>query len=143
LARDWPLATTRPSGGPVGSIVARDHGIAVAYLVSMQRIEREQLKQMMDRGEPFTLVEVLAPEAFKNFHLPNAINVPIDASDFDDRIQTNAPNKAQPVVVYCADIDCNASPKAAQRLEELGYSQVYDYAAGKEDWKEANLPIEP
>src|SRR5437868_6288739 len=32
------------------------------------------------------------------------------------------------------------SPRAAWRLETLGFDQVYDYAAGKADWGAAGLP---
>lgn len=32
------------------------------------------------------------------------------------------------------------SPRAAWRLERLGYDAVYDYAAGKVDWMAAGLP---
>jgi CBS domain-containing protein len=34
------------------------------------------------------------------------------------------------------------SPRAAWRLESLGFGRVYDYAAGKLDWLGAGLPIE-
>jgi Mg/Co/Ni transporter MgtE len=34
------------------------------------------------------------------------------------------------------------SPRAAWRLEELGFSAVYDYVAGKADWTAAGLPTE-
>jgi CBS domain-containing protein len=34
------------------------------------------------------------------------------------------------------------SPRAAWRLEALGYSEVYDYVAGKADWLAAGLPTE-
>ncbi len=34
------------------------------------------------------------------------------------------------------------SPRAACRLERLGFEQVYDYVAGIADWKAAGLPIE-
>ncbi|MFE9656474.1 hypothetical protein [Micromonospora sp. NPDC006431] len=34
------------------------------------------------------------------------------------------------------------SPRAACRLESLGFTDVYDYAAGKVDWLAHNLPIE-
>ncbi|HEU5003717.1 MAG TPA: CBS domain-containing protein [Actinomycetota bacterium] len=34
------------------------------------------------------------------------------------------------------------SPRAAWRLESLGFSQVYDYAAGKLDWMAAGLATE-
>lgn len=34
------------------------------------------------------------------------------------------------------------SPRAACRLETLGFSEVYDYVAGKADWLARNLPTE-
>ena len=34
------------------------------------------------------------------------------------------------------------SPRAASRLETLGFEQVYDYVAGKADWGSAGLPLE-
>ena len=34
------------------------------------------------------------------------------------------------------------SPRAASRLESLGFQEVYDYAAGKADWFSAGLPME-
>lgn len=34
------------------------------------------------------------------------------------------------------------SPRAAWRLESLGFTRVYDYVAGKQDWFAAGLPRE-
>ena len=34
------------------------------------------------------------------------------------------------------------SPRAAGRLESIGYEQVYDYVPGIADWKAAGLPVE-
>src|SRR5260370_17501440 len=34
------------------------------------------------------------------------------------------------------------SPRAAWRLESLGFDEVYDYTVGKLDWMAAGLPIE-
>src|SRR5438128_716611 len=34
------------------------------------------------------------------------------------------------------------SPRAAWRLESIGFEQVYDYVAGKADWGSFGLPLE-
>jgi CBS domain-containing protein len=34
------------------------------------------------------------------------------------------------------------SPRAASRLESVGFTQVYDYVAGKADWGSFGLPLE-
>lgn len=107
----------------------------------MQTIARDDLQTMLDNRSDVSLVEVLSEEKFKKFHLPGAINVPV-GEDFSDRIQQAVPEKDKPVVVYCANTECDASPKAAKQMDELGYKTVYDYEAGKADWKAAGLPVE-
>lgn len=105
---------------------------------AMTTIDRDQAKRMFDEDAAVP-VEVLPKSEFGHFHLPGAINVPLD-DDFDARIQEAIPDKHQPVVVYCKDATCDASPQAAERMEALGYDRVYDYSAGKADWEAAGLP---
>lgn len=107
----------------------------------MQTIAREELQTMLDNRSDVSLVEVLSEENFNEFHLPGAINVPV-GDDFQEQIQQAVPEKDKPVIVYCANTECDASPRAARQLDELGYETVYDYEAGKADWKAAGLPIE-
>ncbi len=106
----------------------------------MKSMSREVLNEQLT-NDGVTLVEVLPPEYYRKFHLPGAMNVPLD-DHFEERIQEAVPDKDAPVVVYCYDTECQASPKAAQRMEALGYRQVFDYEAGKVDWQEAGLPTE-
>ena len=49
--------------------------------------------------------------------------------------------KDKPIVVYCASTTCDASPKAARRLNEAGFSKVYDYEGGVKAWKESGLEL--
>lgn len=107
----------------------------------MQAISRREFRDLLDNGKQIKVVDVLGEDAFREFHIPGAINVPL-GENFDQEIQDRIPSKKTPVVVYCMDMECQASAKAAARLDELGYSTVYDYEAGKEDWKAAGMPVE-
>jgi rhodanese-related sulfurtransferase len=66
----------------------------------MKTISRDELKQKIDRGNAFTLVETLPEAAFHHEHLPGAINLP------PDRVKELAPqllpDKGAEIVVYCA-----------------------------------------
>jgi rhodanese-related sulfurtransferase len=107
----------------------------------MHTIDRETLKQWMDEKRDITLVDVLPPDEFREFHLPGAINVPL-GPDFEKHIQEHFPDEFQPIVVYCHDHECSASPKAVEQMNQLGYQKIYDYEGGKMDWKHAGFPIE-
>jgi len=40
------------------------------------------------------------------------------------------------------NVDCEASGLEARELVEMGYENVLHYAAGKQDWIRAGLPVE-
>ena len=86
------------------------------------------------------LLEALPAEHYEKEHLPGALNLPHD--EVDERAPLLVPDKATPVIVYCANGPCANSGIAARRLEELGYQDVSDYELGKEDWAAAGLPFE-
>ena len=109
----------------------------------MQSISRNRTRQLIEQreAENLAVVEVLSAEQYAEFHLPGALNVPL-GDDFATAIQQAVPDKQQPVLLYCYDSDCEASGKAADQMEVLGYQKVYDYEAGKVDWEAAGLPVE-
>jgi rhodanese-related sulfurtransferase len=107
----------------------------------MEKVSRQEAKKLIEQRQDLTVVETLEEQYFRKYHLPGARNVPF-TNGFDEQIQRVVPDKTAPILVYCQDADCDSSAKAAERLVELGYSEVYDYEAGKVDWKEAGLPIE-
>lgn len=103
----------------------------------MQTIDRDELKRMNETDhEDFVLINVLPREAFNEKHIRTSINIPVDSDDFSGKVESVAGGKHRKIVVYCANSDCDASPKAARKLEEAGFDKVYDYEGGTEDWFE-------
>lgn len=103
----------------------------------MQSITRDDLKQMNETDhEDFVLINVLPGEAFNKEHIRTSINIPLQSEDFTEQVERVVGNKERKVVLYCASFDCDASPKAAKKLEQAGFSQVFDYEGGTRDWFE-------
>jgi rhodanese-related sulfurtransferase len=101
-------------------------------------IDREAVQDLVaTRGAQ--LVEVLPEREYAWAHLPDAVHLPLDAID---RLADDLLDRSRPVVVYCHDWLCDLSPRAAHRLERLGYGDVHDYGVGKMDWLSADLPYE-
>jgi rhodanese-related sulfurtransferase len=62
-------------------------------------INREELRQKIERKEPFTLVEALPEPKYRQQHLPGAINLPSDwVKELAPRM---LPDKGAEIVVYC------------------------------------------
>ena len=103
-------------------------------------ITREQLSSLLASAEPPLLLEALPAKYFDDAHLPGARNMPHDAvAELAPRL---APDKTAPIVVYCANAACQNSHIASVRLKQIGYTDVRVYAAGKQDWVDAGLPVE-
>ncbi len=105
----------------------------------MQTISRDELKQASDRGV-VTVVETLGSTHYEDAHLPGAIIIP------HTEVRQLAPerllDKDAAIVTYCSIVACRNSEIAAHELEAMGYTNVRRYPEGKQDWREAGLPVE-
>jgi len=104
------------------------------------QISRESLRQKIESGDDFALVDALSPMSFAAAHLPGAIN--LTPGWVDDRARRRIPDVDTEIVVYCQSSDCDSSAMVARRLIELGYRNILRYAGGIDDWRDAGLPLE-
>jgi rhodanese-related sulfurtransferase len=107
---------------------------------ALAHIDRESLREKIESGDAFVLVDALSPMSFALSHLPGAINLTPDW--VDGRARRKIPDLETEIVVYCESSDCDSSVIVANRLLELGYRHVRHYLEGKREWTEAGLPLE-
>jgi rhodanese-related sulfurtransferase len=104
--------------------------------LSMNLISREGLKEKLDRGDKFKLVNALGEWAFNAKHIPGSINI----SKVQDAKKILNPD--DDIVIYCSNEACIASIIGYQLLTRMGYKNVRRYAGGIKDWEEASYPLE-
>jgi len=76
--------------------------------------------------------------AFRSKHLPGSLH-------FDPthpKALLGVLGHDDDIVVYCSNVDCQASRVAYRRLVENGYTRVRHYQGGLLDWEAAGLPLE-
>jgi molybdopterin/thiamine biosynthesis adenylyltransferase/rhodanese-related sulfurtransferase len=98
----------------------------------------QALDSLRDSERGCVIVDVREREEWDEGHLPGAVHVP--RGHLESRIESAAPDKSRPVLVYCAS--GNRSAFAAKTLEELGYDHVVSLAGGFTDWKRNGNPFE-
>jgi rhodanese-related sulfurtransferase len=108
----------------------------------METIKREQLKSLLDRNESVYLINVLGSGEFERAHIPGSFNIPVADKDFIRKVEQRVGDRDAKVIVYCASFDCTASPKAAKKLDDSGFTHVVDFEGGVQDWREAGYPLE-
>ncbi len=98
----------------------------------------EELREALD--DDIVVLEALPASYFEEGHVPGASNLPLDALEI--LAPQLIPSKQTPLVTYCSNEQCNNSSVAAERLRQLGYTNVRKFPGGKEAWVEAGLPLE-
>lgn len=84
----------------------------------------EQLDNFIRRGA--IVIDVRSPQEFREGHIDNALCIP----DYEImyKIRNIIPNKQQEIVLYCSS--GNRSGRVQKKLNEIGYSQVYNLYNG-------------
>lgn len=96
----------------------------------------DQVKQKLDRGEKFMLVDVREESEFAKDHLPGAIHLGKGVIERD--IEARVPDLNTPLVLYCGG--GFRSALAADNLQKMGYTNVISMDGGVRGWREKGYP---
>ncbi|MEX2144845.1 MAG: rhodanese-like domain-containing protein [Candidatus Spechtbacterales bacterium] len=112
-------------------------------MADLKNILTKVLKEKLDSHEDFLLVNVLSKESFEFMHIPGSLNADVHQDDFLEKMEElTGGDKGKEIVVYCSSATCQASPSAARKLAEAGYSNVAHFSEGLAGWKEAGYEFE-
>ena len=94
----------------------------------MKEISVQELKEMMDKGEDFQLIDVREDFEYEVSNLGGTL-IPLGGI----LIEADKVAKDKPVVVQCRSGKRSAA--AIMQLEQLGYTNLYNLAGGILAWK--------
>jgi rhodanese-related sulfurtransferase len=97
----------------------------------------DDVKQKLDRGEKFMLVDVREESEFAKDHLPEAIHLGKGVIERD--VEARIPDLNMPVVLYCGG--GFRSALAADTLQKMGYTNVLSMDGGVRGWREKQFPM--
>ena len=103
-------------------------------------IGRTALLVKIEANDSLVIVDALPRTAYARGHIPGAISIP--SEEIVAQAGVLLPDRKTDIVVYCKNGPCRRSERAAERLERLGYTHVFDYHDGRDDWSAAGLPLE-
>lgn len=77
--------------------------------------------EMMNNEKDYVIIDVRTIEEYSDGHIEGAINIPLD--NINDIVNLYAKDKL--IMIYCRS--GNRSNQAANILDDLGYTNVYDF----------------
>lgn len=103
----------------------------------VQECTIDDVKQRLDGGETFFLVDVREDREWDRGHLPGAIHIGKGVIERD--IEERIPDTAATIVLYCGG--GYRSALAADALQQMGYRDVISMDGGFRGWKEAGYEV--
>jgi len=97
----------------------------------------DDVKQRLDRGDKFVLVDVREESEYQKDHLPGAIHLGKGVIERD--IEHKVPDVNTPLVLYCGG--GFRSALAADNLQKMGYTNVISMDGGVRGWREKGYPF--
>jgi phage shock protein E len=89
---------------------------------TVETIDASAAAELLAEHDDVTIIDVRTPGEYASGHLADAVLIDIQAPDFEQRIAELDRDGAY--VVYCRT--GNRSAQAAARMDELGFTEVYD-----------------
>ena len=84
------------------------------------------------------MIDVRTPEEYAGGHLKNAININYNSGDFEEEL--GKLDKHKPVMVYC--LSGGRSSRAANKMQDVGFAEVYNMDGGIMNWGNAGKPLD-
>ncbi len=101
----------------------------------VQTIEAKTFSEKLKSTDKPQLVDVRTPEEYASEHLDNAQNINWNGDNFVSEVQKL--DKTKPIFVYCKV--GGRSGQAANKLTQLGFTEVYNLDGGIMKWNAAGL----
>ena len=110
--------------------------------VKFTLVDAQELKNWLDQGGAFVLIDARSTAEFAAGHIPTAVNKPLGRSP-----STGSEHQEQRVrvVFYCAgssEIGCGPCARAIEQALESGSQQVYWFKGGMTAWLAQGYPVE-
>jgi rhodanese-related sulfurtransferase len=104
---------------------------------AVKQIDTEQFDKMRVQKDTVVL-DVRTPREFKQGHVPGAVNMDINNPQFRQSLEKL--DKSKTYLVHCAR--GVRSARAAKLMSSIGFTSLFDYHGGFDEWKMSGKPIE-
>ena len=118
--------------------------LSIAFFVScgntksqvIEDVNAEKFHQLIEKGDGI-IIDVRTTQEFSSGHIIDATNIDYYSKDFVDKL--NFVRKDVPIYVYCRS--GGRSSSAANKMEKLGFTKVYNMLGGIGSWKSVEYEI--
>ena len=103
-------------------------------------VNARQIFDLIEKNPRIVILDNRKEEDFAAGHIEGAIRL-IDTDVSAETLAKQIPAKDMPVLFYCNGVKCGRAAKATEKAVQFGYTRVYYYALGMDEWNKEGLPL--
>ena len=103
------------------------------------RIQAETLLELVETKSDLVIIDARKAQDREAGYIESAIL--LTNTDMTETVLANiVPNKSTPLVFYCNGTKCGRSVDASKKAIGWGYTEIYWFRGGWEEWSQKGLP---
>lgn len=103
-------------------------------------VDADGVIALFDQHPDLVILDNRKEKDFNAGHIEGAVRL-VNTDVNADTLASALPSKDTAVLMYCNGIKCGRAADAVQKALGLGYSKIYYYALGMEEWTSRSLPV--
>jgi rhodanese-related sulfurtransferase len=113
---------------------------APSAIAGAKTVDAEGIIALVGGQPDLVILDNRKAEDFNAGSLEGAVRL-IDTDVNAETLAKHVPSKTAPVLFYCKGLNCGRAAKAVETALSHGYTNVYYYALGMDEWNRKGLPV--
>lgn len=126
--------------GLVLGIAQAEEEIMPPSLDGATTISAEELIDLVDEHEDLVIIDARKPSDRDKGYIEGSIGL-VDTDTTPETLANHIPSTSTPIVFYCNGIKCGRSAKSTNVAVADGYSNIYWFRGGWEEWSSKGYPV--
>ncbi len=110
------------------------------FVEGTTRVTAEEIIDLVDAKPDLVIIDARKRSDYQKGYIEGAVNLP-NTETTPESLAGVIPSKSTPVLFYCNGVKCGRSVESAQKAVSAGYTQVYWFRGGIQEWEAKGLPV--
>jgi rhodanese-related sulfurtransferase len=125
--------------GLAGPSPAADKVLAPETIPGTVKVDAEGLLALVEKTPNLVLIDARIRQDRQQGYIEGSVSLP-DVETSCDSLKKIIPSKSSPVLFYCNGPKCGRSVTSSRLALKCGFTRVYWFRGGFEEWKHKNFP---
>lgn len=104
------------------------------------RVAAEEVVELVVRNPGLVVIDARKEVEYSKGHIQGAISL-LDTEMTPEKLAAHVRDKSTPLLFYCNGERCLRSSRAAVKARDWGYTLIYWFRGGWNEWLEKGMPI--